>query len=74
MVLNKNKVSKTKILLSYQNPTTTASFPHTDLTVLLLGQDALEQSRWNRTEAAKKLGISFRSIRYRLKKLGLDHD
>tara|TARA_B100000809_G_scaffold193205_1_gene192144 strand:+ start:320 stop:1699 length:1380 start_codon:yes stop_codon:yes gene_type:complete len=40
-------------------------------TILL---DALEQSRWNRTEAAKKLGISFRSIRYRLKKLGLDHD
>lgn len=36
--------------------------------------DALEQSRWNRTEAAKKLGISFRSIRYRLKKLGLDHE
>lgn len=40
-------------------------------TILL---DALEQSRWNRTEAAKKLGISFRSIRYRLKKLGLDHE
>lgn len=40
-------------------------------TILL---DALELSRWNRTEAAKKLGISFRSIRYRLKKLGLDHE
>ena len=34
----------------------------------------LEQSRWNRTIAAKKLGISFRSIRYRLKKLGLDDE
>ena len=33
---------------------------------------ALEQSRWNRTLAAKKLGITFRSLRYRLKKLGLD--
>lgn len=34
--------------------------------------DALEANRWNRTEAAKQLGISFRSMRYRLKKLGLD--
>lgn len=32
----------------------------------------LEETRWNRTAAAKKLGISFRSFRYRLKKLGLD--
>lgn len=34
--------------------------------------NALEATRWNRTEAAKKLGISFRSMRYRLRKLGLD--
>lgn len=34
--------------------------------------DALEKNRWNRTETAKALGISFRSLRYRLKKLGLD--
>ncbi|CAK0771306.1 Response regulator protein PilR [Gammaproteobacteria bacterium] len=33
---------------------------------------ALEQTRWNRTAAAKILGISFRAMRYRLKKLGLD--
>ncbi|MBV1874742.1 MAG: sigma-54 dependent transcriptional regulator [Gammaproteobacteria bacterium] len=33
---------------------------------------ALEETRWNRTAAAKKLGMSFRSLRYRLKKLGLD--
>ncbi|GAA5317383.1 MAG: two-component system response regulator PilR [Candidatus Pelagadaptatus aseana] len=32
----------------------------------------LEKTRWNRTAAAKKLGITFRSFRYRLKKLGLD--
>ncbi|MGB1245914.1 MAG: helix-turn-helix domain-containing protein, partial [Porticoccaceae bacterium] len=36
--------------------------------------DALEKTRWNKTEAAKKLGISFRSIRYRLNKLGLNDD
>lgn len=33
---------------------------------------ALDETRWNRTAAAKKLGVSFRSLRYRLKKLGLD--
>lgn len=34
----------------------------------------LEKTKWNRTAAAKKLGITFRSFRYRLKKLGLDVD
>ncbi|MGQ9425504.1 sigma-54-dependent transcriptional regulator [Gilvimarinus sp. F26214L] len=33
---------------------------------------ALDETRWNRTAAARKLGVSFRSLRYRLKKLGLD--
>ncbi len=32
---------------------------------------ALEETRWNRTAAARKLGISFRQLRYRLEKLGL---
>lgn len=35
-------------------------------------EQALEETRWNRTAAAKKLGITFRALRYRLKKLGLD--
>ena len=34
--------------------------------------DALEQTRWNKTKAAKLLGITFRALRYRLKKLGLE--
>ncbi|OGT79633.1 MAG: sigma-54-dependent Fis family transcriptional regulator [Gammaproteobacteria bacterium RIFCSPLOWO2_02_FULL_61_13] len=34
--------------------------------------DALEQTRWNRTAAARILGLSLRSLRYRLKKLGLE--
>ena len=34
--------------------------------------EALVAHRWNRTAAAKALGISFRSLRYRLKKLGLE--
>ncbi|KAA1188344.1 sigma-54-dependent Fis family transcriptional regulator [Pseudohalioglobus sediminis] len=33
---------------------------------------ALEESRWNKTATAKLLGISFRSLRYRLKKLQLE--
>ncbi len=33
---------------------------------------ALEETRWNRTAAAERLGLSFRSLRYRLKKLGID--
>ena len=33
---------------------------------------ALEENRWNKTETAKHLGLTFRSLRYRLKKLGLD--
>ncbi|HET6472673.1 MAG TPA: sigma-54 dependent transcriptional regulator, partial [Pseudomonadales bacterium] len=34
--------------------------------------DALEATRWNKTAAAKNLGITFRALRYRLKKLGLE--
>ncbi|MCK9607267.1 MAG: sigma-54 dependent transcriptional regulator [Methylomonas sp.] len=33
---------------------------------------ALEDNRWNKTAAAKQLGMTFRSFRYRLKKLGLE--
>jgi two-component system response regulator PilR (NtrC family) len=33
---------------------------------------ALEETHWNRTAAARKLGMSLRSLRYRLSKLGLD--
>ena len=36
--------------------------------------EALENTRWNRTAAARLLGISFRALRYRLEKLGLDVD
>ena len=36
--------------------------------------DALEQTRWNKTQAAKLLGISFRALRYRLDKLGIGKD
>ena len=34
--------------------------------------DALEQTRYNKTAAAKLLGLTFRQLRYRIKKLGID--
>jgi two-component system response regulator PilR (NtrC family) len=34
--------------------------------------EALEENRWNKTATAKQLGMTFRSLRYRLKKLGLE--
>ena len=35
-------------------------------------QLALEKTKYNKTAAAKLLGISFRALRYRIKKLGMD--
>lgn len=34
--------------------------------------NALEETKWNKTAAAKLLGISFRALRYKLKKLNLE--
>ncbi|MGA9827514.1 MAG: helix-turn-helix domain-containing protein, partial [Rhodanobacteraceae bacterium] len=33
---------------------------------------ALEATRWNRTAAAKKLGLTLRQLRYRLERLGIE--
>ena len=33
---------------------------------------ALEATRWNKTAAAKQLGITFRALRYKLKKLEME--
>ena len=35
-------------------------------------EEALQTHRWNRTATAKSLGITLRSLRYRLKKLGIE--
>ena len=35
-------------------------------------QKALEDNRWNKTRTAEQLGITFRALRYKLKKLGMD--
>jgi two-component system response regulator PilR (NtrC family) len=36
--------------------------------------DALEQTRYNRTAAAKILGITFRALRYRMERLGINDE
>jgi len=35
-------------------------------------ESALKEARFNKTEAARQLGITFRSLRYKLKKYGID--
>ena len=35
-------------------------------------QKALEDNRWNKTRTAEQLGITFRALRYKLKKLSMD--
>jgi len=34
--------------------------------------EALDKTRWNKTHAAALLGMSFRQLRYRVKKLGIE--
>jgi len=54
------------------------SSPKEDLDALLVSVEkkrilnALENTRWNKTQAAKDLGISFGALRYRMQKLGLE--
>ncbi len=35
--------------------------------------DALNNTRWNRKEAATQLGLTYRQLRYRIKQLGIDN-
>src|SRR3546814_911861 len=37
-------------------------------------REALQKTRYNKTRAAELLGMSFRALRYRIKKLGLDEE
>ncbi len=62
-------------------PASTATGPKSDDQPLedFLGEvekkaiiQALEDTRWNRTAAARRLGMTLRSLRYRLSKLGIE--
>jgi len=63
--------------LSVRQAETTAN-ENTDLESRLEEQErqlitqALEATRWNKTAAARNLGITFRALRYKLKKLNLE--
>jgi two-component system response regulator PilR (NtrC family) len=74
-------VSMPPATVSQADPISEARLPDTPVTSLesyleqverQLITDALEACRWNRTAAAEKLGITFRALRYRLKKLGIE--
>ncbi|MGH1485086.1 MAG: sigma-54-dependent transcriptional regulator [Cellvibrionaceae bacterium] len=72
----------TKQLLGLDGPSTIAPFNSDKLSIdeyldnieksIIL--EKLEQNRWNRTTTAKVLKITFRSLRYRMKKLGIDDE
>ncbi|WP_201615727.1 sigma-54-dependent transcriptional regulator [Psychrobacter urativorans] len=60
--------------------TNSADLPEKGLEVYLQEQEkrliimALKQTGWNKTQAAELLGTTFRSLRYRMKKLEIDED
>ncbi|MDO3723287.1 sigma-54 dependent transcriptional regulator [Marinobacter sp. chi1] len=64
----------------HQPPTSEVAIPEGDIDLEGYLEDierktiekALEATRWNKTAAAKRLGITFRALRYRLKKLDMD--
>ena len=51
-------------------PASTPAGPTTDPEKAAILQ-ALEQTRWNRTQAAKNLGLTLRQLRYRIQKMGI---
>lgn len=51
------------------NPAEPLDLAHQEKTSIM---QALETTRWNKTAAAKLLGLSLRQLRYRLEKLGID--
>ncbi len=73
-----NSIGEEDFLLPQKTVATSAPVPEQQLEPYLeqVERDAitqaLEATHWNRTAAAKRLGISFRQLRYRLSKLGID--
>ena len=78
-----NTIKETDLRLSSGNEPLSGEFAQPDLSGQNLDSAldnterdaiirALEQTRYNKTAAAKLLGISFRQLRYRIKKLGIE--
>ena len=62
---------------SYKQPPETTEYKNTNTVKLAIQEKdsilkALEQTRWNKTAAAKLLGITLRQLRYRLEKLNIE--
>jgi two-component system response regulator PilR (NtrC family) len=75
---NLSKLKPTGSFQEVNYPELCSAFPSIDDYLTQIEKNillhALEKSRWNKTLTAKKLGITFRSLRYRLQKLGLDDE
>jgi len=61
---------------TWPTPNAPASPPVADLPLIEQEREALrralEATRWNKTAAAEKLGLTYRQLRYKVKKLGLE--
>lgn len=58
--------------VSQNAPPTTALTSYIEQLERAAIQKALEENRWNKTKAAAQLGITFRALRYKLKKLEME--
>lgn len=73
---NPQKDTKASVSAAMQE-STSAELPEKGLEAYLQQQEkqlivtALQQTGWNKTQAAELLGTTFRSLRYRMKKLGI---
>ncbi|MCK5924804.1 MAG: sigma-54-dependent Fis family transcriptional regulator, partial [Methylococcales bacterium] len=59
-------------LMQDYNPSETSLETHLETMERDIINEALTENKWNKTATAKYLGLSFRSLRYRLKKLELE--
>jgi two-component system response regulator PilR (NtrC family) len=72
-----NTITENELDLQAANTVDPNFSPHDTLTRNVRAQEAeliketLEQTRWNQTAAAKKLGMTLRQLRYRIQKLGI---
>ena len=79
-VIANNPINDQQTAMMAETKKDATSLPDEGLEAYLQAQEkqmimmALDQTQWNKTKAAQLLGTSFRSLRYRMKKLGIDND
>ncbi len=67
--VNNNEISTSKMAASVSTPVEPMNLAGQEHQSIM---QALEQTRWNKTAAAKLLGLSLRQLRYRLQKLNIE--